>query len=490
MKTAAPFVFVCMFCGTVVAASQADKLLAQKQGELDGLREQLEQARDSLQLEIATRYGLRQGRVEQRQADKEELDQARERQERAITELARIKEECFAKQQHIADAREALEQKREGWDFVRAALAEMFQKEAAALHETFPLDREQRQAGLESVRRVYAAEGNVSRALRQYLDYRTEWIAPADSLSLSVRTVMPDKGGTRTLQVARFGNVFAYCMDTGSVFYAIRQTGRIGPDRYAVDRVESPRLQQSLAAAFSRWMQTGSPGGTVTVEIMQNEQAASLISGRKTGTAGMLLKWYRAGGPVMVPLVLMTLWGLVLLVIKFTGFSFKHRTGGTFYRDLLARLDKKDAAGALELARSRTGAVAAVARACLEHSQWNRESAEKAVRQILVREVPRLNRHLNTLAVIASAAPLLGLLGTVTGMINLFEVITQYGTGDPKILAGGISEALVTTEAGLMIAIPVVLLHNYLRNRRDDIQAEMETYAISILNRLWPQDGK
>jgi biopolymer transport protein ExbB len=130
--------------------------------------------------------------------------------------------------------------------------------------------------------------------------------------------------------------------------------------------------------------------------------------------------------------------------------------------------------------------VARVVRVCLEHSQWTRESAEKAVREVLIQELPVLNQHLATLAVIASAAPLLGLLGTVTGMISLFEVITSYGTGDPRMLAGGISEALITTQAGLTIAIPVILLHNHLRNRREDIQAAMEKHAISILNKLWP----
>jgi biopolymer transport protein ExbB len=89
--------------------------------------------------------------------------------------------------------------------------------------------------------------------------------------------------------------------------------------------------------------------------------------------------------------------------------------------------------------------------------------------------------------VIAGAAPLLGLLGTVTGMISLFEVITHYGTGDPKILAGGISEALITTQTGLATAIPILLIHNWLRNQSLHIQSEMEKHAIRILNRLWPE---
>jgi biopolymer transport protein ExbB len=88
---------------------------------------------------------------------------------------------------------------------------------------------------------------------------------------------------------------------------------------------------------------------------------------------------------------------------------------------------------------------------------------------------------------LAGAAPLLGLLGTITGMIRMFESITRFGTGDPKLLAGDISEALITTEVGLAIAIPTLLVHNFLRNRRNHIQADMEMYAVRILNRLWPE---
>ena len=70
-----------------------------------------------------------------------------------------------------------------------------------------------------------------------------------------------------------------------------------------------------------------------------------------------------------------------------------------------------------------------------------------------------LERYLSILSVSASAAPLLGLLGTVTGMIHTFRLITMFGTGDAKLLSGGISEALVTTEAGLIVAIPALLIH-------------------------------
>jgi biopolymer transport protein ExbB len=94
--------------------------------------------------------------------------------------------------------------------------------------------------------------------------------------------------------------------------------------------------------------------------------------------------------------------------------------------------------------------------------------------------VHELERFLNTLGTIASIAPLLGLLGTVTGIIKAFNAITQGGMGDPRMLSGGISEALITTAAGLLVAIPALIAYRYLRGRVDRIVIEMEKDAIQL----------
>jgi biopolymer transport protein ExbB len=137
---------------------------------------------------------------------------------------------------------------------------------------------------------------------------------------------------------------------------------------------------------------------------------------------------------------------------------------------------------ALAYLSSAKGPGARVLEACLSQFGLGRDAAEKAARELFAEQSVRLNTHLNTLAVIAGASPLLGLLGTISGMITLFAAVTHYGTGDPKFLAGGISEALITAKTGLGIAIPVLFIHNYLRNARDRIVAEMEQAALRVLN--------
>ena len=88
------------------------------------------------------------------------------------------------------------------------------------------------------------------------------------------------------------------------------------------------------------------------------------------------------------------------------------------------------------------------------------------------------------IAIAAASAPLLGLLGTVTGIINTFKLITVFGSGDVKTLSGGISEALITTEFGLIIAIPSLLLHAFLSRKAKGIVHRMETTAVAFLNKL------
>lgn len=92
----------------------------------------------------------------------------------------------------------------------------------------------------------------------------------------------------------------------------------------------------------------------------------------------------------------------------------------------------------------------------------------------IIREQGRLERFISAVGVLASISPLLGLLGTVTGMIDTFQAITLYGTGDPRMMSTGISEALITTQAGLAIALPLLLAHHFLKRRVAALVANME----------------
>jgi biopolymer transport protein ExbB len=118
------------------------------------------------------------------------------------------------------------------------------------------------------------------------------------------------------------------------------------------------------------------------------------------------------------------------------------------------------------------------------------ETLELKMGEAIVKEVPSLTRGLLFLKIIAVVAPLMGLLGTVTGMINTFQAITLFGTGDPKLMAGGISQALVTTVLGLSVAIPTVLLHTVVNGRSRRIIHILEEQSTGIVAEHAEKAGK
>ncbi len=119
-----------------------------------------------------------------------------------------------------------------------------------------------------------------------------------------------------------------------------------------------------------------------------------------------------------------------------------------------------------------------------KHRGADLDTLELKIGEAILREVPKLNRALLFLKIIAVVAPLMGLLGTVTGMINTFQAITLFGTGDPKLMAGGISQALVTTVLGLCVAIPIVLLHTVVSVRSKRIVNVLEEQSTGIVAEL------
>ena len=116
-----------------------------------------------------------------------------------------------------------------------------------------------------------------------------------------------------------------------------------------------------------------------------------------------------------------------------------------------------------------------------EFPQADTETLELKLTEAILREVPKLGRSLTAIKIISVVAPLMGLLGTVTGMIRVFQDITLYGTGDPKIMAGGISTALVTTVLGLVVAIPTTLLYAMLNTRSKNIVFILQEQASGII---------
>jgi biopolymer transport protein ExbB len=168
-------------------------------------------------------------------------------------------------------------------------------------------------------------------------------------------------------------------------------------------------------------------------------------------------------------------------------FARKNTNARAFTNRFLKLAEEGKWQEARELCAQSGSSLARTLGALAANANHSRESAEKAVREAMLREVPALEKRLPLIAAMGAAAPLLGLLGTVSGLVTLFKVLNQLGANDPKVLAGGISEALINTETGLAIAIPVLLIHGFLNEKLDTMNAALSSASLEALNKVWPK---
>lgn len=137
---------------------------------------------------------------------------------------------------------------------------------------------------------------------------------------------------------------------------------------------------------------------------------------------------------------------------------------------------------AIEACKKNISSASRVIAATLRNIERDRDHIEDIISESILYESSRIDRFGSAILVIAAVAPLLGLLGTVTGMISTFDIITEFGTGDPKLLSTGISEALITTKFGLIVAIPMLLLGNMLSSWATRTKNDLERAALSMIN--------
>jgi biopolymer transport protein ExbB len=186
-----------------------------------------------------------------------------------------------------------------------------------------------------------------------------------------------------------------------------------------------------------------------------------------------IYEYFQQGGWVMFPLGLgsLVMWALILDRL----FAFRK----LWYDDI----PLSEAIGAVQRGKLETpknGLRARLVRSFLSERSGDPQLDVRILRQSTMRQQPELSRYLAMIAVLASIAPLMGLLGTVLGMIETFDVISLFGTGNAKALAGGISVALVTTQTGLLVAIPGLFLSGVLWRRSSRLSTQLEETATTL----------
>ena len=197
----------------------------------------------------------------------------------------------------------------------------------------------------------------------------------------------------------------------------------------------------------------------------------------------------RAGGPLMWPIILCSVIALGIVVERIWTLQTQRVIPPGLVQKVWQLVESGQVTDKVIAALEQNSPLGRVLAVGLTHRHRPRAQMMERLEDTGRHVVHELERFLNTLGTIAGVTPLLGLLGTVTGIIKAFNAITVGGMGDPRALSGGISEALITTAAGLVVAIPALIAYRYLRGRVDRIVIEMEKSAIALADAVESAPG-
>ena len=185
------------------------------------------------------------------------------------------------------------------------------------------------------------------------------------------------------------------------------------------------------------------------------------------------IEYFSPGGIVMIPIILTSLIMWALIIERLLYFRKAER-------------DDPDVKEAVELFNGKSltdtsrGLRTGVVRAFLKERIGDKKLDRSIPDLCAMRQRPHLRRYLSVIAVLAAVSPLFGLLGTVTGMITTFNVIALFGTGNARAMAGGISEAMITTQSGLLVAIPGLFMSAFLIRRADRLESRMDELIMTL----------
>ena len=193
------------------------------------------------------------------------------------------------------------------------------------------------------------------------------------------------------------------------------------------------------------------------------------------------------GGLFMVPILLCSITAVAIFIERLLSLRRQRVVPPGLVRRAEALVAGRDLPAALELLGGSGAAVARVLSAGLRVSGQPRDIVKDRLEEAGRQEAAGLERFVDTLGTIAGVSTLLGLLGTISGMIEIFSVVSTQSAVNPATLAGGISEALITTLAGLSVAIPTIVMHRYLLNKANALTLEMERLCTRFMELLGPE---
>lgn len=469
--------FVMLLPIALMAAPPTEIDLVKERAALNSAKADLEEARKKRDMAVAARWKDREAANQERELFNEKYKENKEKVETLMLERARLQEDVRVGREDLSQMRAAMETARAEF-LALSAGPERITALQQITEQGVPFKVPER---LEKFNR-----------LKKDMElYRDDPLKIAKGIfEVAESELQFSRGIEREEAELVFGSTVAngsrlrlgglYAMQSAKEGPAAIMLPQVGAKKrtFAWQENLTPEVRSQVAKALA---EKDSASVLVPVDVLLSTALSSEIANyAEKSFTDEAKEFFHNGGILMYPIVGLFLLGLFVGLHRLVVIVWKGRSGTS--AKVLKLLKEGNTEKALTLNGGLKGSVGRVLSTVLSKTYPNRETAEKALEEVFAAETPTLEKGLSTISVMATTAPLLGLLGTVMGMIQLFEVITLHGTSDPKLLAGGISVALVTTEAGLMVAIPLQLLHTFLSNRVDRVTAKMESAGFSVLN--------
>lgn len=434
--------------------------------------------------------------TEEHQNKTRELDG---RYSKLSTDLGRVTEEVMANKNVTEEAEEKSKSEEIAFDALNTQVKLSIEKTLGDVAGDYPIGMNKRLLNLK--RASAEAEKKVPNTIAAVQGYMADLLARHEVTYTQSYGAELSQVGTRpdvNVNRLRLGTVFLgeVANDNGDVQALLRSGALQGkvfewnanlPTEMAANIKSAVNQAGSVASAATDAQATIA----IPLDVLQNKAIKNSITDTKELTWTEEFKvFFKKGGIVMYPLSLVAIIALLLFLERFIMLSYRGHLGRRFTKKMDALVTEKKYEEAADLCLKKETSLAMVLFAVLNKVNDTRENAERSLQEALLREQPKLERRMGLLAAMGTIAPLLGLLGTVTGIITLFTVITEVGTNDARVLAGGISEALVTTEMGLVIAIPVMILHGLLSEKIEKITSELYVQSTSLMNKVFGKESK
>ena len=435
--------------------------------------------------------------TEEHQNKTRELDG---RYSKLSTDLGRVTEEVMANKNVTEEAEEKSKSEEIAFDALNTQVKLSIEKTLGDVAGDYPVGMNKRLLNLK--RASAEAEKKVPNTIAAVQGYMADLLARHEVTYTQSYGAELSQVGTRpdvNVNRLRMGTVFLgeVANDNGDV-QALLRSGALQGKVFEWNANLPTEMAANIKAAVN---QAGSVTGGATdalsatiaipLDVLQNKAIKNSITDAKELTWTEEFKaFFKKGGIVMYPLSLVAIIAFLLFLERFIMLSYRGHLGRRFTKKMDALVAEKKYEDAANLCLKKETSLAMVLFAVLNKVNDTRENAERSLQEALLREQPKLERRMGLLAAMGTIAPLLGLLGTVTGIITLFTVITEVGTNDARVLAGGISEALVTTEMGLVIAIPVMILHGLLSEKIEKITSELYVQSTSLMNKVFGKESK